>query len=420
MAAAGVSIGRLRRWLEPCLSGLEPGVREVHRDLLRAVLLGLLRFPSAYVSDVARGLSEEFGRSFWAREHRLLRFLSSPKLVLGRLKAAYRRLLARALPAHGWIFLFADLSDLAKPYARTMAGLDWVRDGSDHPPPGEKKRIVRGYWLNEVYVELGPGRVAPVVFDLYSLRSGETLSQTHVLLRGMEEAFALAGPRGVWVADRGFDNGEILGALLTGGRHFVIRVQAGSNARNLILEPEGPTSTVEAILRHLPLSPVLYNHRVLPRTGSLGWVKVRLPGFPDRVLTLVVAHMRGHDEPLAVLTTLPVPDAAAARRVVAAYLRRWGGAEDPVRFLKQTFRLEKFLVGTHRGMRAWVFLVGMALGLYSLLLGPRSPGKRLADTVESFSDDITFFGYRLARALAALLQGLPARLYRRLLLTSGP
>ena len=420
MAAAEVSIGRLQRWLEPFLSALALGVREVHRDLFRAVLLGALRLPSPYVADVARGLGEEFGRSFWAREHRLLRFLASPKLVLARVKAAYRRLLASALPATGWVFLFADLSDLAKPHARTMAGLDWVRDGSDHPPPGQKKRIVRGYWLNEVYVELGPGRVAPVVFDLYSLRSGETLSQTHMLLRGMEEAFELAGPRGVWVADRGFDNGEILGALLARGRHFIIRVQVGSNARNLLLEPEGPMSTVQAILRHLRLSPLLYSERDLPVAGSIGWVKVRLPEHPGRGLTLVVAHMLGHADPLVVLTTLPVPDIAAARRVVAAYLRRWGGAEDPIRFLKQTFRLEKFLVGTHRGMRAWVFLLGVALGLYSLLLGPRSLGKRLADTVESFSDDITFWGYRLARALAAYLQGLPDRLYHRLLLTSGP
>lgn len=420
MAAAGVSIGRLRRWLEPHLSGLEPGVREVHRGLLRAVLLGLLRFPSSYVSDVARGLGGEFGRTFWAREHRLLRFLSSPKLSLARLKAAYRRLLARALPPHGWIFLFADLSDLAKRYARVLPGLDWVRDGSDHPPPGEKKRIVRGYWLNEVYVELGPGRVAPVVFDLYSLRSGETLSQTHMLLRGMEEAFALAGPRGVWVADRGFDDRELLGALLSRSRHFAIRVKVGSNARHLLLEPGGPPATVEAILRHLPLRESLYSDRELRRTGKLGWTRVRLPDFPDRVLTLVVTLAHGHDDPLAVLTTLPVPDVAAARRVIAAYFRRWGGAEDPVRFLKQTFDLERFLVATPRAMRVWVFLVGMALGLYSLLLGPRSLGKRLAETVESFSDDITFWGYRLARALADILQGLPARPYRRLLLTSGP
>lgn len=420
MAAAEVSIGRLRRSLEPWLSGLCLGVRPVHEGLLRAVLVGLLRFPSCYVSEVARGLGEEFGGSFWAREHRLLRFLASPKLVLARVKAAYRRLLTRVLPASGWVFLFADLSDIAKPYARTMPGLDWVRDGSDHPPPGEKKRIVRGYWLNEVYVELGPGRMAPVVFDLYSLRSGETLSQTHMLLRGMEESFDLVGPRGVWVADRGFDDRELLGALLTRGRHFIIRVKVGATARHLLLEPGGPPATVEAILRHLPLRESLYSDRDLRRTGKLGWIRVRLPDFPDRVLTLVVCLAHGHDDPLAVLTSLPVPDVTAARRVVAAYFRRWGGAEDPIRFLKQTFGLEKFLVGDPDAMRAWVFLIGVALGLYSLLLASRSVGQRLADTIESFSNDITFWGYRLARALADLLQGLPHRTYRRLLLTSGP
>ena len=420
MAATAISIGRLKRCLGPCLSACALGVREIQRGLFRAVLLGLLRDPSPYVADIARGLGEEFGRSFWAREHRLLRLLASPKLHLSWVKAAYHRLLRHALPAAGWIFLFADLSDIAKRYARVLPGLDWVRDGSDHPPPGEKKRIVRGYWLNEVYVELDTGRVAPVVFDLYSLSSGETLSQTHMLLGGMEEAFALAGPRGVWVADRGFDNREVLEALLARGRHFIIRVQVGSNSRSLLLEPGGPRSTVEAILHHLPLDPVLYNHRVLPRPGSLGWVKVRLPDFPDKVLTLVVAHMRGHAEPMAVLTTLPVLDQASARRVVAAYLRRWGGAEDPIRFLKQTFDLEKFLLGTPQAMRVWVFLIGMALGMYALLLGKRSPGQRLAETVESFSDDITFWGYRLAEALATLLKALPERLYRRLLLPSGP
>lgn len=420
MAVAGFSIGRLKHWLEPCLSALVLGVREVHRDLFRSVLVGLLRAPGPFVADIARGLEVGVGGSFWSREHRLLRFLASPKLSLARVKSAYHRLLRRSLPSAGWVFLFADLSDLAKPHARTLPGLDWVRDGSDHPPAGEKKRVVRGFWLNEVYAEVEPGRMVPVVFDLYSLRSGETLSQTHMLLRGMEEAFSVTGLRGVWVADRGFDNGDLLGALLTGGRHFIIRVQVGTNARSLLLEPGGPRSTVSSVLRHLPLSPVLYNHAVLPRTGSLGWVKVRLPEFPDHVLTLVVAHLHGKQEPMAVLTTLPVPDAAAARRIVAAYLRRWGGAEDPIRFLKQTFRLEKFLLASPRAMRAWVFFIGMALGLYMLLLGPHSPGHRLVRSVESFSDDITFRGYRLARALAALLMSLPKTHYRILLMPSGP
>jgi len=419
VAATGVSIGRLRRWLEPALAGLCLGVRPVHEQLLRAILVGLLRFPSPYVAEVARGLGAEFGPTLSAREHRLLRFLASPKLLRERLKAALRRLLALALPAQGWVFLFADLSDLAKVYARTMAGLDRVRDGSDHPTDGREKRIVPGYWLNEVYVELGPGRLAPVVFELYSLRSGQTLSQTHVLLRGIEEAFQVTGPRGVWVADRGYDDGNMFEALLSQRHHFIIRLKAGSSSRHLQLEPDGPRSTVQTILRHLPMEQSFYDDSV--RTlGRLGWVKVRLPDHPDRVLWLVVMHALGRDEPLALLTTLPVLDVKAARRIVLAYFRRWGGAEDPIRFIKQTFRLEKFLVGTLRAMQVWVFLIGVAMALHALLLAPRSIGMGLAKTVESFTDDITFWGYRLARALADLLQVLPKHHYRRLVLTSGP
>lgn len=419
MASTGVSIGRLSRWLEPGLAGLCQGVRPVHEALLRAMLLGLLRVPSPYVAEVARGLVGEPGPSLMAWEHRLLRFLASPKLVLERLKAALRRLLATSLPVQGWVYLYADLSDLAKLYARSMSGLDVVRDGSDHPPRGQEKRLVPGYWLNEVYVELAPGRLAPVVFELYSLRSGQTLSQTHVLLRGIEEAFQVTGPRGVWVADRGYDDGHMFEALLSRRRHFIIRLKAGSSSRHLQLDPDGPLSTLQTILRHLPMEQSFYDASV--RTiGRLGWTKVRLPDHPDRVLWLVVIHALGREAPLALLTTLPVPDVKAARRIVLAYFRRWGGAEDPIRFLKQTFRLEKFLVGTLRAMQVWVFLIGVALALYALLLAPRGVGEKLAQTVESFADDIKFWGYRLARALADLLQSLPARTYRRLLLTSGP
>ena len=140
MAVSSVSIGRSRRWLEPVLAGLEQGVRAVHRPALRATLVGLLRLPSPYVSDIARGLGAEFGPSLDAREHRLVRFLGSPKLRLDRLKAALRRVVAAALPPQGRVYLYGDLSDLAKPHARRMQGLDWVKDGSD---PDD--RIVRGY-----------------------------------------------------------------------------------------------------------------------------------------------------------------------------------------------------------------------------------------------------------------------------------
>lgn len=412
MVASAVSIGRFRRRLEPLLSGLSVGVREVHRASLRAVLVGLLRLPSPYVADIARGLGEEYGRSLDAREHRLLRFLCSPKLRLAGIQSALRGVLVRELPREGRVFLYGDLSDLAKPHARRMQGLDWVRDGSD-----PEERTVRGYWLNEVYVELDPYRVAPVVFELFSLRSGETTSQNHVVLRGMEEAFQLAGPRGVFVADQGLDANFLFDDLLGHSRDFIVRVKVGTSSRNLRLA-DGPVATVASILRHLPLRELLYEDGVLRRTGKLGWVGVRLPEHPGRPLTLVVAHLRGFPDPMALLTTLPVADPRVARRVVAVYLRRWSAAEDSVRFVKQAFRLEKYLVATLRTMKVWVFLIGVATALLALLADPRAGGRRLARSFPAFSQVVRTIHYRLAWAVSGILRSLSPSRYRSL--ASGP
>ena len=412
MAVSGVSIGRFRRRLEPFLSGLSLGVKEVHRESLRAVLVGLLRLPSPFVADVARGLGEEFGPSLDAREHRLLRFMGSPKLSFTRLKAALRRVLAREVSRDDRVYLYGDLSDLAKLYARRMQGLDWVRDGSD-----PEERIVRGYWLNEVYVELSPYRFAPVVFELFSLRSGETLSQTNVLLRGMDEAFQVAGPRGVFVADQGLDANSLFDDLLLKSRDFIIRVKVGTSSRNLLLA-DGHLATVSSILKHLPLPEMLYEDRVLRKRGKLGWLKVWLPGHPDRPLTLVVAHLQGFPEPMALLTTLPVMDPKVARRIVAAYLRRWNAAEDSIRFVKQAFRLEKYLVATLRTMQVWVFLVGVAMALLSLFNHPRSVGRRLIQSFPAFSQRVRTVHYRLAWAVSEILRSLSPSKYRAF--ASGP
>ncbi len=408
MAVSSIPIGRFRRHLEPLLSGLAIGVREVHRQGLRAILLGLLRLPSPYVSDIARGLGEEFGPSLDAREHRLVRFLGSPKLRLDRLKAALRRVVAAALPAQGRVYLYGDLSDLAKPHARRMQGLDWVKDGSD---PGG--RIVRGYWLNEVYVELDPYRVVPVVFELFSLRSGETLSQTNVLLRGMEEAFQVTGDRGVFVFDRGMDAGDIFEDLLGKSRDFIIRMQVGTNSRSLLLD-DGRQVTIATLLKHLALPEMLYDDAVLRRIGWMGWSRVRLPDHPDRPLTLVVAHMQGHDHPLVLLTTLPVLHHRVARHIVAVYLRRWNADEDSIRFVKQGFRLEKYLVAKLRRMKTWVFLIGAATALLGLLHRPRSVGRQMARDFPAFKKHVRTWLYRLLRAVSALLLSLSPKRYRAL------
>jgi hypothetical protein len=410
------SIGRIRRLLEPSLGAISLGVRPRHRELLRATLVGLLRNPGCFVTDVARSLhGDDLGPTFGARYRRLLRFLASPLLCFSSLSLAYRRSLRPEPGPDGRIFLFADISDIAKPHARVMEGLALVRDGSD---PGH--RIVPGYWLNQVYIEHGPGHLAPAVFELYSLGRDRDLSQTHVLLRGIDEAFEVAGPRGVLVGDRGYDDGNIFGALLARGRDFLIRIQAGSSARHLDLEG-GPRATAASIARHIRTPYLLYKYPELRRPGWLGWERVRLPDHPGRVLTVVVARMPRQQEPLVLLTSLPIGEERAARRAVAAYLRRWGGAEDPVRYLKQTFDLERYLLAGFEAMRAWVFLVGVTMSLLTVLLRPRAGGERLARTVAWHgTEEPLFLYYRLARALSELLRRLTLPRLRSMLWARGP
>jgi hypothetical protein len=118
------------------------------------------------------------------------------------------------------------------------------------------------------------------------------------------------------------------------------------------------------------------------------------------------------------LTTLPVLDPRVARHIVAVYLRRWNADEDSIRFIKQSFRLEKYLVAKLRRMKVWVFLIGAAAALLGLLHRPRSVGHEMARTFPAFKKRARTMLYRLARAVSEMLLSLAPARYR--VLASGP
>ncbi len=407
MARAAFLFGRIRRRLEPDVAPYEDAVRPDQRPVLRATLLSLLSHPAPYASEVARR-NPHLGPTLDARERKVVRFLASPRLDLAALEAAHRERVRRALPRKGIVRLCADTSDISKPWARHLEALDRVRDGSD-----PEKRTNPGYWLNGVYAVPRRGQVTPVVFEVFSLKAEGTRSQNEVLLRGIEAAFEVAPGRGVLIADRGYDSGEVFKSLIPTARPFVIRLQSGSSSRLLGLPDSGSKATVQKIVQGLPLS-----HRLdpdekarKPDRGGLGWRAVRLPAHPETDLTLVV-FQTGYREPLVVLTSLPVPDLRAARRVVRLYLDRWSGAEDPIRFLKQGFRLEKGLLTTLRAQRAMAFLVAIAMSLLTALLGAGPLARALVGGIEWFREQVDLLHYRLARAVAGVLERLPPRRWR--------
>lgn len=140
------------------------------------------------------------------------------------------------------------------------------------------------------------------------------------------------------------------------------------------------------------------------RTGRFGWCRVFLPERPEP-LTLVVFWDR-QQEPLGLLTEKPCGEARHALSVIDDYFGRWFGAEDPVRFVKQEFDLEKFLVDDMDAIRAWFFVIMVAWSLLFALSGGREILRWIMKFAQAFPKEVRFVYYRILSGLKRLLQSL--------------
>lgn len=242
--------------------------------------------------------------------------------------------------------LTADLTDLAKPYARKLEGLGRVHDGSD---PG--KRIVRGYAVFEAYVRVGKWQLFPLMLEPLKTYSGAPTSENIEISAHVLRIDEATGGKGTWILDRGFDRDALMLLWLRKQLAFVIR-QRGD--RHVLLN-DGQTLAVTELAEEL--KPAVWPRR-WPKDGYTVSREVSLPEMPEERLLLVV-HWRWprSTEPLLVLVS---PTARRPRRgakwFVKAYARRWG-VEDATWGIKQRLNLESFLVRTWTSLRRLLWLV---------------------------------------------------------------
>jgi len=223
-----------------------------------------------------------------------------------------------------------------------------------------------------------------------------------VILDGIEAAYRATGNRGVWIADRGYDNKKVLDSVLDHERGFVIRVRIDPRVSREIRDERGKKKR---------LSTVAWNTRMkysLSDYGGRGKIKfgfsppITLPHRDEPLTVVVYIHVgadQNYQEPVAVLTNMKVESAHDAARVVEHYISRWSGCEDPIRFLKQAFRVEKFLIDQMPTIRAWFFFISVA---FSILFEIESWGKILEWTIklsQPFAKDVQFNYYRILRGL---------------------
>ena len=190
--------------------------------------------------------------------------------------------------------LVLDLSDITKPYARSMEYMSCVHDGSGG-------KLGEGYSLCHVIgVECGELGIVPLYSDLYSAIAPDFEGENKKILSAIRAVRKAIGDKGVWVIDRGGDRNNLLYPLVNAGTQFIIRL-VGS--RNLIFRGKAVLAS-----RLAKTCPTWYSERITKESESgetsylvsYGFRKVRLPGIDEHLYLLVVNGFGS--EPLMILT----------------------------------------------------------------------------------------------------------------------
>jgi hypothetical protein len=309
------------------------------------MLTGLVAAGHVHLTAIARGTTRGLG-NIHAAEKRLSGHLGSEHWDMSPVADGLLRESAASVGDN--TLIPADLTDLAKPYARHLEGLGRVHDGSD--PNG---RITPGYAVFEAFARVGRWQLFPLLVEPLKVYAGAPVSEIEEILAHIRRVHEATEGRGTWVLDCGFDRRELFGPLVRAHVAFIVR-QRGDR---LIRTADGRVQSVQEFVekqacprpRRWPKGGVAVAHEVwLPEVG------------PDPFLLVIGWRVPNSERPLILLVS---PDARrpgrTAKWFVRAYHRRWG-VEDATRGLKQKFTLEQFLVRTWCAIRRLLWLVAWA------------------------------------------------------------
>lgn len=386
---------KLREQMVRFSGELSAGLPKVARRFVAEMVFGIQARGSVRLTEVGRALGEKI--LLKKTEERLCRQLGRRHLD----REIQRRLIEHAAPRiEEDTLLVLDLSDVTKKYAEKMENMGRVRDGSE-------KDLGWGYWtLNVVGANTRGTKLVPLYGRLFSHAVEGHESENEEIREAIGEVAEVVGRRGIWVMDRGGDRGYLYKYLLSSKLRFLIRVRADRGLETA----QGIASAVD-LARGCPM---LFHETLVKEDAgqerlvhlACGLRKVRLPNRREE-LTLVVVKGFG-EEPLMILTNLPVRRSRkSVWHVVQSYITRWR-IEDVIRFVKQSYRLEDIRCLTYHRLQALMVLVTAAAYFAAVYLGLRMKLRVLAGHVLRASKRI--FGIPDFR-LYALADGIRQFLY---------
>lgn len=331
--------------------GADPGIPKPTKRFLAEALYGMLKAQSVVVSRIARELKGT--QPLLHRLQRLCYQLGNTRWDPMSCASSYLQWAKLEITPD--TVLCADLGDICKKYAKKMPGLSLVWDGSD-------KGVKKGYCLAEIEAVRPDGRHLPLYLDVLSSRKASYVSQNHQMDLAIDFVVAHIERKGIWVMDRGFDDEKRFRFMDERRLSWVIRSQGKRHverAEHSHLKAQA-VSAWAAGMR--PVVDLNLRNAGKTRTLKAAAMSVVLPDRPDSAYSLVVVWA-GRKNPWYLLSSLPALTPDAIRRIVAAYVARWG-VEDAARVIKQCFDLENIRLLTFGGIRKMVWL---ALWAYAFL-----------------------------------------------------
>lgn len=333
---------------------------------LSDLIFGVLCSRSSFLSEIARAIAPKTEvKAVWKRLD----------INLGKydLSKPYARAQTKILRKVDESFLFIfDPSEIVKPFGKKMEGLALVRDASERPrytKDSEAGKFVErvvlkpGYKLR-VAVAMSPkGDILPIELSMYSSAAEDFVSQNESYVNVLETLMHQSNFAPTLVLDREFDSFIIIRHLCKLRQRFVIRMKKTRKYR-----VPGSVWNAETYTRE----EITGKHAFLEAKAEIaytvgGETKSRLfeiraanvefyeegtdDSFRDkgdlRALTLVEVKIHKDDAKgiaaLYLLTNVRPTTQEDLQWIAKSYLARWN-IEEYIRFLKQHFALESFLV----------------------------------------------------------------------------
>jgi hypothetical protein len=337
------------------------GLPRPARRLLREMLWGITLSGSLRLSSIGQWLEDKATRLLY-RVKRLSRGLANPR-GWKEAETVRQHLAQMAGLISAETSLILDSSDIRKDYGHKFQYLDTVRDG-------DRDETVHGYSFLSVTAVFAQGRQLPLYTAPYSAQAPDYDSENDEVLKALEAVTAAVGTKGVWVADKGFDNRWLFNEMAARHLHFLI---AGRHEKRTVLSGAGDGAGGEALAAviaraALPFQTRFKRRRPGPGGRALsllvryGAQAVELPEAYDSVhkrrstLKLWVIVVEGFRSEAGgrsfFLTNIPVTNdhPKELEAVWRRYRDRWA-VEEMHEFLKGSFHLEDFRVRSWQAIR---------------------------------------------------------------------